>query len=229
MIIFFFIVESSPEVEKGYSNEVDTLPLKVLDFGLNTVSLERKELLKMAETDLMDNLKSDTFLSKSKGKYLVNVPVAKAEEDTPTAPNVMILPFSLADEAFTFGEAVIYCEYASELGLGIKKSDDYIPFHLSNKKYDVASARERYKVYRELDIHFEHLESMRKAFADHEGQYSETEPVIITPDHLTASNFKTLMKQKSHKMAEIIKELVTGIEGMPLKEAIDFIKVIPLK
>ena len=139
-------------------------------------------------------------------KYLINVPVAKAEEDTPTASNVMILPFSLADEAFTCGEAVIYREYASELGLGIKKSDDYIPFHLSNKKYDVASARERYKVYRELDIHFQHLESMRKAFADHEVQYSETEPVIITPHHLTASNFKTVMKQKSHKMAEIIKE-----------------------
>ena len=137
----------------------------------------------------MDTLKSDTFLSKSKGKYLINVPVAKAEEDTPTASNVMILPFSLADEAFTCGEAVIYREYASELGLGIKKSDDYIPFHLSNKKYDVASARERYKVYRELDIHFEHLESMRKAFADHEVQYSETEPVIITPDHLTASHY----------------------------------------
>ena len=32
------------------------------------------------------------------------------------------------------------------------------------------------------------------------------------------------MKQKSHNMAEIIKELVTGIEGMPLDEAIDFIK-----
>ena len=224
MINFFFIVESSPEVEKGYSNEVDTLLLKVLDFGLNTVSVKRKDLLKMAETGLMDTLKSDTFLSKSKGKYLINVPVAKAEEDTPTASNVMILPFSLADEAFTCGEAVIYREYASELGLGIKKSDDYIPFHLSIKKYDVASARERYKVYRELDIHFEHLESMRKAFADHEVQYSETEPVIITPDHLTASNFKAAMKQKSHNMDEIIKELVTGIEGMPLDQAIDFIK-----
>ena len=120
----------------------------------------------MAETYLMDTLKSDTFLSKSKGKYLINVPVAKAEEETPTASNVMILPFSLADEAFTCGEAVIYCEYASFVGLGIKKSDDYIPFHLSNKKYTVASARERYKVYRELNIHFEHLESMRKAFTD---------------------------------------------------------------
>ena len=78
----------------------------------------------MAETDLMDTLKSDTFLSKSKGKYLINVPVAKAEEDTPTASNVMILPFSLAEKAFTCGEAVIYREYASELDLGIKKSDD---------------------------------------------------------------------------------------------------------
>jgi len=86
----------------------------------------------------------------------------------------MILPFSLADKSFTCGEAVIYHEYASELGLGIKKSDDYIPFHRSNKKYDVASARERYKVYGELDIHFEYFESMRKAFADHEVQYSET-------------------------------------------------------
>ena len=65
---------------------------------------------------------------------------------------------------------------------------------------------------------------MRKTFADHEVQHSETERVIITPDHLTASNFKTAMKQKSHNMAEIIKELVTGIEGMPLGEAIDFIK-----
>ena len=165
-----------------------------MDFDVNTVSLKRKELLKLAETDLMDTLKSDTFLSKSKGKYSINVPV---EEDAPTLSNVLILPFSLADEAFTCGEAVTYREYASELGLGIKRSDDYIPFHLSNKKYDVPSARERYKVYRELDIHFEHLESMRKAFADHEVQYSETEPVIITPDHLTASNFKTAMKPKT--------------------------------
>ena len=63
-----------------------------MDFGLNTVSLKRNELLKMAETDLMDTLKSDTFLSKSKGKYLINVPVAKAEEDAPTSSNAVILP-----------------------------------------------------------------------------------------------------------------------------------------
>ena len=31
------------------------------------------------------------------------------------------------------------------------------------------------------------------------------------------------MKQKTHKMAEIIKELVSGVEGMLLKKAIDFI------
>ena len=32
------------------------------------------------------------------------------------------------------------------------------------------------------------------------------------------------MKQKTHKMAEIIKELASGVEGMLLKKAIDFIK-----
>ena len=219
-----FILESSTEVEKEYSNEVDALLLKVLDFGLNKISTERKELLDMDEKKLMDTLKSETFLSKSKGKYPINIPVAKQEEDTPTLSNVMILPFSLADEAFTCGEAIIYREYASELGLGIEKNADYVPFNVSNKKFDVAAARERYKVYRELDIHFQQLETLKKTLADQEKEYSETEPAIITPDNLTASNFKTVMKQKSYKMAEIIKELLTGIEGMPIQEAIAFVK-----
>ena len=65
---------------------------------------------------------------------------------------------------------------------------------------------------------------MRKALTDHEVQYGEIKADIISPDHLTTSNFKTAMKQKSHKIAKIIKELVTGFEGMPLKEAIDFVE-----
>ena len=52
---------------------------------------------------------------------------------------------------------------------------------------------------------------MRKALTDHEVQYGEIKADIISPDHLTTSNFKTAMKQKSHKIAKIIKELVTGL------------------
>ena len=57
-------------------------------------------------------------------RKIINIPVAKAAEDAPTISNAMILPFSLPEKAFTCGEAVIYREYASELDLGIKKSDD---------------------------------------------------------------------------------------------------------
>ena len=72
-------------------------------------------------------------------------------------------------------------------------------------------ARSIYRQHEELDIHFEHLETVRKALADHEVQYGEIKADIISPDHLTTSNFKTAMKQKSHKIAKIIKELVTGL------------------
>ena len=72
-------------------------------------------------------------------------------------------------------------------------------------------ARSIYRQHEELDIHFEPLETVRKALADHEIQYGEIKADIISPDHLTTSNFKTTMKQKSHKIAKIIKELVTGL------------------
>ena len=47
------------------------------------------------------------------------IPVAKAAEDAPTISNAMILPFSLAEKAFTCGEAVTYREYASKLDLSL--------------------------------------------------------------------------------------------------------------
>lgn len=78
----------------------------------------------MSEKDLTDTLKNETFLAKEKA-FKINIPVAKKAEETPTSSNVMILPFSLADEAYACGEAISYREYARELGLGIKKIADF--------------------------------------------------------------------------------------------------------
>lgn len=102
-----------------------------------------------------------------------------------------------------------------------------LTFNVANKRYDVAAARERYKVYRELDIHFQHMENLKKIFSDNEKEYTESEEAEISQNEqvLTTSNLKTMMKQKSHEMAEIIKELTTGIEGISMKEAIAFVKM----
>ena len=81
------------------------------------------------------------------------VPTKMTSKEGVPAQNILTLPFSLADEAYTCGEAVIFRQYSKEFHLGIERKDSYIPFNKVKKIYDLKASRERFKVYKELDIH----------------------------------------------------------------------------
>ncbi len=48
--------------------------------------------------------------------------------------NIFILPISLADEAYTWGEALIYRQYSEDLNSNIQRRDQYIAFDNRKKR-----------------------------------------------------------------------------------------------
>lgn len=66
--------------------------------------------------------------------------------------NIMILPLSIEDKSLTTGTASVMREFAKDLDIIIRKSDDLLMYNTQNRKLDIQGARECYIFYKEWII-----------------------------------------------------------------------------
>lgn len=177
------------------------------------------ELHTMNKEDLHVVFTGQTFTTK-KNSIPGIVPTKMTSKEGVPAQNMLILPFSLADEAYTCSKAVIFRLYSKEFHLGIERKDSYIPFNKVKKIYDLKASRERLKVYKELDIHVQDLGQMEHLF-NSERQFIDTVDEGLQPvNALTSSNFKSQMKLKASAMSNIVDELQAGVQNLTFSESV---------
>lgn len=210
---FFFLVESHQDLKQVFDDKVESYCLQAFELGLNKTTFE---LRTMTEEQLISFFKEERQESNA-NPFRITPPTLPSKLEMLRPSSIMILPFSLADEAFTCGEAVIYREFSKELHLGIEKKADYIPTFKGAKKLDIQSARERFKLYRELDVHVKDIENLKQSFEakkQFQQELEEEDEDPLTGNEIpTSVNFKTLLKQREAKMKTLIEELSEIIDS----------------
>ena len=167
------------------------------------------ELKKMTETELDAFIKNEKYPSNEESSFPIIVP--KISEEYPkssTKSNIMILPLSIEDESLKTGTACIMQEFSQDLDIPLKKSDQYVIFVCKVGKFDLHSARERYRFYQEMEYHDRQMEKFRKLMEEDEIEDTESEP---RSDDSGTKPFKTLMKQMSTHMKDVMTKLKDGV------------------
>lgn len=207
-----------------FEEKVDYFCLQAFEIALNKTT---SNLRNMSEEQLTALFKEESQESNG-NPYKIVPPGPPAKSEMLRSSNIMILPFSLADEAFTCGEAVIYREFSKELNLEIEKKADYIPTSKGQKKLVIQSARERFKLYRELDVYIKEIENLKNCFEAKKQfveDFDEINEDLSRNGTPTSVNFKTFLKQRETRMKNIMEELIEILEShSSAKEAVPHIK-----
>ena len=181
-----------------YAEAADRVILDLLDFGINRVNIPA-DLQNKCEKEVCVLLNND--LNSNEGpKCELDVPRVKEEYKTSyEMKDISILPMSLADEAYTCGEALIYRQYSNNLNLHIKRKAEYISFDDGRKEYDLSNARERYRMYHELEIHKQEIARLEETF-NAEKEVTDTTD-IACHGHIT--KYRQMIR-KQENMKELV-------------------------
>ena len=109
-----------------YDEAADRIILDLLDFGMNRVNMPA-DLENKCEKEVCILLNNDLNCNEGP-KCELKVPRVKEEHKTSyEMKDIFILCLSLADEAYTCEEALIYRQFSNDLNLNIKRKE-YISF-----------------------------------------------------------------------------------------------------
>ena len=196
--------------------------LDLLDFGINRTHVpanfgeeNERELTTFLNNNVVNNGK----------ERKCNIVIPKVTEEYETSyemKNIFILPISLADEAYTCGEALVYQQFSGDLNLNIQKRDEYISFNNRKKDYDLANACERHKMYKELDVHESELSNLEETFESCEKVVVEDPCGPRYNDYIT--KYRQMVKQQERNMKKIVDFLEKGVADMSLEQSVSFVK-----
>ena len=157
-----------------------------------------------------------------KPKCELEVPRIKEEYETSyEMKDIFIIPMSLADEAYTCGEAIIYRQFSNDLNLNIERKEEYISFDDRRKEYDLSNARERYKMYQELEIHEQEIARLKETF-NAEKEIPDSTDNIPCNERIT--KYRQMIRKQEKDMKELVELLYEGVRDQPMQQAISFIK-----
>ena len=196
---------------------------------LNELNVSYGEL-KMTETELDAFIKNEKYTSNEESSFPIIVP--KISEEYPkssTKSNIMILPLSIEDESLRTGTACVMREFSQDLDIPLKKSDQYVIYSAQSGKFDLHSARERYRFYQEMEYYDRQMEKFRKLMEEDEIEDTESENNcgnnLPRSDDSGTKPFKTLMKQMSTHMKDVMTKLKDGVNTFAnLRDRVSFLK-----
>ena len=203
-----------------YDGAADRILLDLIDFGINRVNIPA-DLENKGEQEVSILLNND-LNSNEKPKCELEVPRIKEEYETSyEMKDIFILPMSLADEAYTCGEAVIYRQFSNDLNLNIERKEEYISFDDRRKEYDLSNARERYKMYQELEIHEQEIARLKETL-NAEKEIPDSTDNIPCNERIT--KYRQMIRKQEKDMKELVELLYEGVRDQPMQQAISFIK-----
>ena len=131
-----------------FQQVVDMFLLELLDCALNKIPESDRKLKSTTESQV------NMYLAKAKyetvSKYPINIPpVHTIVSHTPAAlkSEVHVLPLSLEDNSTIVGTMAILDQLASDFSLlNRKKCNEYVPFDIVSKTWDIKMARNLYEL-----------------------------------------------------------------------------------
>lgn len=203
-----------------YDEAADRIILDLLDFGINRINIPT-DLGNKCEQQVSILLNNDLNSNKEPNCEL-EVPRVKEEYKTSyEMKDIFILPMSLADEAYTCGEALIYRQFSNDLNINIKNKEEYISFDDRRKEYDLSNAREKYKMYRELEIHEQEIARLQETFNAEKEVPDNTDDI---PCNERITKYRQMIRKQEKDMKELVELLDEGVRDRPMQQAISFIK-----
>ena len=190
--------------------------LQALNMVLNELNVSYGELKKTTEKELDAFIKNKKYTSNQESSFPIIVPKTSEEyAESSTKSNIMILPLSIEDESLTTGTACVMREFSQDLDIPLKKSDQYVIYSVQSGKFDLHSARERYRFYQEMEYHDRQMEKFRKLMEEDKIEDTESENNcgnnLPRSDDSGTKPFKTLMKQMSTHMKDVMTKLKDGV------------------
>ena len=139
-----------------------------------------QELKKMTELDAF--AKNEKSTKSVENCFPIVVPKISEEYlKSSNKSNIMILPLSIEDESLTIGTACVMHEFSHDLDIPMNKSDQCVTYNAQTGKFDLHSARERYRFYQEMEYHDKQVEKFRKLMEvdESEDKYPKKKTVVI--------------------------------------------------
>lgn len=211
------------DVKFLYDDAADRMLIELLDFGINRTHVPTN-FGEKSEHECTTFLKGNEYVLNNQNGQKCSIAVPKVTEEYETSyemKNIFILPISLADEAYTCGEALVYRQFSDDLNLNIQRRDEYITFDNRKKDYDLTNARERYKMYKELEVHESELSNLKDAF---ESEKVLVDDPCVLPYNDSITKYRKMVRQQERDMKKVVEFLEKGVADLQLEQSVSFIK-----
>ena len=156
-------VEADQEKREMFQQVVDMFLLELLDCALNKIPESDRKLKSMTESQV------NTYLAKAKyetaSKYPINIPPVHtivSHKPAASKSEVDVLLLSLEDNSTIVGTMAILDQLASDFSLpNKKKCNEYVPFDVVSKTWDIKMARNHYELILSQQNHKKYMELLQ--------------------------------------------------------------------